>query len=280
MKKTTIAFSLLCSVMFTQVQADNNYIECQRNKASFKQFCNIKGQADIVSIDIAKSFAFGNSNLDISNTLAEGAITSDGLTGESLVLASLRPQIQFTTDWNDAAECLDSSLWKDEIYIGINDKSKVKQVQPSRLYPGLDSQTINLALFATDTFKPWNQTGDEASIRLESNISVFNRSHYEERPLSSSRIPLECNLTLLDILFYFDENSINQDLATLKDRAEAIVQNLNQPLNPESEAFIAAKANLENIMLGAFAVTAIAKAQRPDYLNPQWMSLDSITTLF
>ncbi len=280
MKKTTIALSLLCSIIFTQVEAENNYIECQRNKDTFKQFCKIKEQADVVSIDIAKSFVLGDSNLDISNTLAKGAITSDAITGESLVLNSLRPQLQFKSDWNDAVDCLTSSLWEDEIYIAIKDGIKAGKMQPSRLYPGLDSQNINLALFATDTFMPWSRAAYEDIIRLEVNISVFNKSHSVERPLAYERIPLGCNLMLLDASFYFDINNINQDLATLKGRAEVIMQDLSQPLDLESETVITAISNLKNIMLGAFAVTAIARAQKPDYLNPQWMNSDSISSLY
>ena len=280
MKKNTLALSLLCSFIFTQAEAENNYIECQRNKTSFKQFCKIKEQTDIVNVDIAKSFTLGSSNLNISNTLAKGAITSDSITGESLTLNSLRPLLQFKSDWNDAADCLASSLWADEIYMAIKDGDKVKGMQPSRLYPGLDSQIVNLALFTSDTFTPWRQSDDEDNIRLEAEISVFNKSYDAQRPLASERIPLDCNLMLVDASLYFDSNIISQDLATLKDRAEVIMQDLSQPLDLESESVIAAKNNLKSIMLGAFAVTAIARTQNSDYSNPQWMSSDSISSLY
>lgn len=280
MNKTSIALSLLCSVMFTQVAAENNYIECQRTKTTFKQFCKIKEQADTVSIDIANSFSLGNSSLDISNTLAEAAIISDNLNSEILVLNSLRPQLKVKSNWNGAAECLVSSLWADEIYIAINDRNSSMGMQPSRLYPGVDSQFINLALFNTDTFTPWSQTEAEASIRLSANLSVFNKSYSVERPLAFERIPLDCNLVLSDTSFYFDINSIHQDLASLKLKAEGIMHDLNQITDLESETFISEKANLKNIMLGAFAVTAIAKSQNPDYQNPEWMSSDSISSLY
>lgn len=280
MKKTSITVSLLCSVMFTQVQAENNFMECHRNTATFKQFCKIKDQANIVTVEISKKIVFEDSLLDISSTLRDGTIITAGTNPESLVLNSLRPQLQINSEWSKSSECFVSKLWTDEVYISINDRERSSGMQPSRLYPGTDSQTIKLALFSTDRFTPWTQTYTDENIRLEVSVSVFNKSHFAQRPLAFERIPLDCNLKLTDASFYFDMNIINQDLASLEAKAEVIIQDLIQIKNLESETYISGKSNLKKIMLGAFAVTAVAKIQNPDYQNPEWMSLDSISSLY
>jgi hypothetical protein len=279
MKKTAIVLSLLISVIFTQVQAETNYIECSRNKTNFKQFCNIKEDVNVVSIEISKIFTVGESNFDISNTLVSGSITFDGTENETLVLTSLRPHLQLKTDWNDAVACVVSRIWRDEIYIALTDEVSLRQMEPSRIYPGIESQTINLTLLATDTFKPWVQIEDDETVRLESNVSVFNRSLRGNRRSAFQRIPLDCNFIISDVSLYFDADSIIHDLAILKDRAEIIVQNISQSLEPESEIILSKKENLKKIMVGALAVTAIAKAQNSGYQNPEWMSLDSITRI-
>jgi hypothetical protein len=196
------------------------------------------------------------------------------------VLTSLRPHLQLKTDWNDAVACVVSSIWRDEIYLALTDKISVRQMEPSRIYPGIESQTINLTLLATDTFKPWVQIEDDDTVRLESNVSVFNRSLRDNRRSAYQRIQLDCNFIISDVSLYFDADSIIRDLAILKDRAEVIVKNVSQSLESESEIILSKKADLKSIMMGALAVTAIAKAQNSDYQNPEWMNLDSITRVF
>ena len=85
---------------------------------------------------------------------------------------------------------------------------------------------------------------------------------------------------LSGVSFSFDINDIEEDLDSLEAIADDLMQDLDQIKDQKSEAFILAKNNLKKIMSGAFAVTAVAKIQNPDYQSPEWMSLDSISSLY
>ena len=215
--KYTFGTIILASTISFEVAASTDFVECMRNKSTFKQFCFVKEDTINDNLLINKTVTVGTNTIDLTEVFQNAEVTIyDAVHSDiQLNLLGLRPKGIFDTIWSNDSTCLVSQLWKDDIKLEFIDNNSGQVLTLRNMNPGTSYMNYNFSDYKSDSFSPYYYETVNDDLRLSADYRLNNIDHHENRPLAYERIPNSCNLTVRNSSIGFNTTSLSQDLDTL-----------------------------------------------------------------
>ena len=209
---------LICTQSFN-LYAQEDIIECKREKPSTRQFCQIKENRYDLTITLPSEVEFGNTAIDISSSVQRGEITvTDSISGrkERIILSSLRPIIEVSTNWIEDSECRRNSLWSHKIELVVEPSQDSFLPTGITVRPGSFNHFIELGSLYTGSSLPISFSESGGDLNLETSVLFFDQDYSDSVPLPYERIPSRCKLLVYQPTIQFDAKGIASDLIFLK----------------------------------------------------------------
>ena len=210
-KKHTVAVLALIGMSAASNAAVTDYVQCHREKASFKQFCYINEAITPFSASIDKSITNGGHTYDLAPVIRSHRLDLLSSTGAPKVipLNGLSPKVRTQLNFSQDTSCLVSDLWSDRISLGLYDVITDEFQTITPINKGTTSLNLDLDTQTPEGFNPVSYTENGTKIDIRSSISFKNLDHSPSRPLAYQRIPLSCSLTATDMSFAFSPVDLN-----------------------------------------------------------------------
>jgi len=219
MKRTILSFL----VVLTSINSfGEDYIECKREPASFRQFCTIDESVTSNNLVISAEAATGL-DIDVLPVLESAQLSLNDLNSAGMMrldLPGLNPAASADIYFDYRTECLESDLWHDNIHLAVKDNSGVSQ-NLSKVRFGNNS--YNVGLIASTTFKPWSIEKVDSEIKISSQLHLNNSDDDSAIPIAKQRIPHYCQMNVTNFELTYQELPLSYDIGNLYVQASTTI---------------------------------------------------------